>query len=162
MTTSLTSEDYDEEQHTDLGTKEIHQRKSVMIEGGPVPRAQVMDQNVIDKYLMKGWLTLIQHQAGEFYLNAATHAGIFVKAQNYAKVPGGSGDHINYSHAYSSLVKMVKRFAGDGAVIALHDAICGEQDVREIDGKWNELLKGLDAIVDNRLSGGRSPARHLN
>ena len=30
--------------HTDLGTNEIHKRHSVMIEGGKMPRAKVMDR----------------------------------------------------------------------------------------------------------------------
>ena len=39
--------------HTDLGTNEIHKRHSVMI-GGKMPRAKVMDQTLIDRYLIDG------------------------------------------------------------------------------------------------------------
>ena len=40
--------------HTDLGTAEIYKRHSVMVEGGRVPRAKVMDQTLIDRYLVDG------------------------------------------------------------------------------------------------------------
>ena len=33
--------------HTDLGTKEIYKRHAVMVEGGNMPRAKVMDQTLI-------------------------------------------------------------------------------------------------------------------
>ena len=44
--------------HTDLGTNEIYKRHSVMIEGGKVPRAKVMDQTLIDRYLVDGIISL--------------------------------------------------------------------------------------------------------
>ena len=62
--------------HTDLGTPEVHKRHAVMVEGGTMPRAKVMDQNLIDRYLMDGLLTLGEHQAGEYVLSQAMKAGI--------------------------------------------------------------------------------------
>ena len=35
--------------YSDLGSPEVHQRHAVMIEGGTVPRARVMDQTLIDR-----------------------------------------------------------------------------------------------------------------
>ena len=52
--------------NTELGTPEIHQRHSVMIEGGTVPRAKVMDGTVVDRYLMDGLINLQQHMACEY------------------------------------------------------------------------------------------------
>ena len=40
--------------YSDLGSPEVHQRHAVMIEGGTVPRARVMDQTLIDRYLIDG------------------------------------------------------------------------------------------------------------
>ena len=58
--------------HTDLGTNEIHKRHSVMVEGGKMPRAKVMDQLVVDKMLMNGILTLQQHQAAEYLMKTGS------------------------------------------------------------------------------------------
>jgi len=68
---------------TDLGTPEIHKRHSVMVEGGSLPRAKVMEQTVVDRLLMNCLLTLAQHQAGEYLLSQASQAGIFAKPLNY-------------------------------------------------------------------------------
>ena len=62
--------------HTDLGTNEIHKRHSVMIEGGKMPRAKVMDQTLIDRYLIDGLLTLQEHQAAEYVLSQGSAAGL--------------------------------------------------------------------------------------
>ena len=43
---------------TELGTPEMHSQHSVMIEGRTLPRAKVMDQALVDEYLMDGLLTL--------------------------------------------------------------------------------------------------------
>jgi len=58
---------------TYLGNKELHRRHSVMIEGGKIPRARLMTQIMIDKYLMRGIIDLIQHQAGEYLYRQAGH-----------------------------------------------------------------------------------------
>jgi hypothetical protein len=88
--------------HTDLGTKEIHKRHAVMVEGGTMPRAKVMDQTLIDRYLMNGLLTLGEHQAGEYLLNQAMKAGIFTKPLRYE---AGSGEANPDSMASDALMR---------------------------------------------------------
>ena len=78
---------------TDLGTAEIHHRHKVMIEGGQVPRAKVLDQCVIDKMLMaedkNKSINLSQHQAGEFLLAQASAAGIYCATSKMDGMPSG-------------------------------------------------------------------------
>lgn len=57
--------------YTNLGNKHLHKRHSIMIEGGQVPRAKVMDQTMIDRYLMRGLINLDQYRAGEYLLEQA-------------------------------------------------------------------------------------------
>ena len=88
--------------HSDLGSPEVHKRHAVMVEGGTVPRAKVMDQNLIDRYLMDGLLTLQEHQAGEYLLGQAMKAGVYTKPLNYE---AGSGEANPDSMASEALMK---------------------------------------------------------
>ena len=62
--------------YSDLGSPEVHQRHAVMIEGGTVPRARVMDQTLIDRYLIDGLLTL-QEQPQEGVLVISGDLSLF-------------------------------------------------------------------------------------
>lgn len=72
---------------THLGTRQLHRQHSVMIEGGKVPRARVMDQFMIDRYLMDGVLDITQYRAGELVLRQAGWACMWPKGVKL----GGSG-----------------------------------------------------------------------
>lgn len=54
-----------------------------MIEPGVVPRARVMDQTRLDRYLMDGVITPRQHTAGMVIHRHAYKAGMFPKGQDY-------------------------------------------------------------------------------
>ena len=53
------------EKYSDLGTDEIHKRHSILVEtiDNKVSRSKVMDQAIIDRYLIQGVITLSQHQS---------------------------------------------------------------------------------------------------
>ena len=161
MTSPLT-----DKQPTDLGTKEIHQRKKVMIEGGKLPRARVMDQLMIDKYLMDGLLTLAQHQAGEYILQQATMAGVYTRPLN---MEGGGGtvnkakpDNINDALIrFGRTMKIISNKFGTMASYIVEEVVCHNMDVSRNGEKMRVLKDGLDLIVNARMAGGRNPMRHL-
>ena len=92
---------------SDLGTRQIHEKHSVMIEGGVIPRAKVMDQLIVDKLLMDGRITLSQHMAAELFLGQAERACINVRAQKYDSIPVGNGKRDSYSNGYGAFSKTV-------------------------------------------------------
>ncbi|MBM54249.1 MAG: hypothetical protein CMB36_04375 [Euryarchaeota archaeon] len=150
--------------HTDLGTKEIHKRHAVMVEGGTMPRAKVMDQNVIDRYLMDGLLTLGEHQAGEYILSQAVKAGIFSKPLRYE---AGSGDANPDSMAsdalmrYGKTLRLVGRRYGDYARYLVEEVVVHGWDISASKERLLTLKKGLGWIAERRMSGGKNPVRHL-
>ena len=97
--------------YSDLGSPEVHQRHAVMIEGGTVPRARVMDQTLIDRYLIDGLLTLQEHQAGEYLLSQAAKAGIFTKP-----LRGGAGESNPDSMASEPFTATAGRWPSSEAV----------------------------------------------
>lgn len=151
--------------HTDLGTKEIYKRHSVMVEGGNLPRAKVMDQVVVDRMLMDGLLTLQQHQAAEYLMNQAAKAGIFAKPLNYEpKSSGGSsqnGLESDQLMRYSRTIGLVKKRFGHYAAYLVEEVVLHGWDVSSSPEKLKVLKEGLDWIADRRMAGGRNPVRHL-
>lgn len=152
--------------HTDLGTNEIHKRHSVMVEGGKMPRAKVMDQLVVDRMLMNGILTLQQHQAAEYLMNQAAKAGIFAKPLNYEpRASGGqskNGLESDHLMRYSRTIKLVTRRFGHYAKYIVEEVVLHGLDVSESPDKLKVLKQGLDWIADRRMAGGRNPVRHLH
>ena len=150
--------------HTDLGTKEIHKRHAVMVEGGTMPRAKVMDQNLIDRYLMDGLLTLGEHQAGEYVLSQAVKAGIFSKPLRYE---AGSGDANPDSMASDALMRygrtlnLVGRRYGDYAKYLVEEVVIHGWDVSASKERLVTLKKVLGWIAERRMAGGKNPVRHL-
>ena len=151
--------------HTDLGTKEIYKRHSVMVEGGKLPRAKVMDQVVVDRMLMDGLLTLQQHQAAEYLMSQAAKAGIFAKPLNYEpKSSGGSsqnGLESDQLMRYSRTIGLVKKRFGHYASYLVEEVVLHGWDVSGSPEKLKVLKEGLDWIADRRMAGGRNPVRHL-
>lgn len=142
---------------TDLGTPEIHKRKSVMIEGGSLPRARVMDQSAFDTLLLKGKITLAQHQAAEYFLEQASRANVFVKSVNFegASTAGNpSRDHYNGLLPYSRTVRLVTQKLGRTHAYILHEVVCADKDVlkagRELE--LRALREALQVIADRRLA----------
>ena len=148
---------------TELGTPEVHKRHSVMIEGGPVARAKVMDQCVVDRYLMDGLITLAQHQAAELILSKAAKAGMFAKAPDPDK-PRGGGKKGHVPAGIFSLartLKTVTRRYGEYHTYLVQEVVCHNWDVSDSPKKMVALKESLQAISDHQMSGGANPARHL-
>lgn len=154
----------DNKSTTDLGTDQIHKRHKVMIEGGKVPRAQVMDQMMIDRYLVEGILTLAQHQAGEYILNQASKAGVYARPQNWGEPRGCDAQGSGCSEAllrFGKTMRVIKDRMGEYAGYIVEEVVCHNMDVSQHGDRLRILRDGLDLIVNNRMAGGRNPMRHL-
>ena len=150
--------------YTDLGSNEIYKRHRVMVEGGNAPRAKVMDQIVIDNYLIDGILTLAQHQAGEYILSQAVKAGIYTRPLNYSEPSSGGGKKGNISDyllRYGNTMSLITQRYGQYASYLTEEVVCHNWDVSEDGGKVRVLKDSLDLIVNMRMAGGRNPMRHI-
>jgi len=147
---------------TDLGTSEIHKRHKVMITGGNVPQARVMDQTMIDRYLMQGLLTLAQHRAGEYLLSQAVKAGMYTSPLNYS-APTGTGEPSGPREAilaFGRTLAIVRRRYGEYASYVVEEVVCHGWDVSSDKDKMRVLRDGLDIIVQRKMSIS-NPMRHL-
>lgn len=151
--------------HTDLGTSEIYKRHSVMVEGGKVPRAKVLDQTLIDRYLMDGLLTLQEHQAGEYIMNQAVVAGIYTKPLRFEASTGGkrkedpmASDHLM---RFSRTMKLIGNRYGYYAKYLVEEVVLHGWDISSDPEKLKVLKKGLSWVAERRMAGGRNPVRHL-
>lgn len=152
------------EPKTHLGTRELHRRHSVMIEGGTVPRAKVMDQTLIDRYLMDGLLTLPEHHGGEFLLKQAAKAGVWAKGINWS---GGSGDKgtPNYvpfgAFPYGSTIRAINNRFGEYHGYLAQEVVCFGWDIRADDTLLGYLKEALGFVRDWRVGGRRHPVDRL-
>lgn len=149
---------------SELGTKEIHKRHSVMVEGGSVQRARVMDQTPFDRFLMDGEITLAQHQACEYILNQALMAGLFVTGINLNRAGGrrhGSSTPPDMVERYGRTIKIISDRLGALGEYIVQETVLHGADFSKNANHMAILKEGLDLIVQYRLSGGRSPVRFL-
>ena len=151
--------------HTDLGTKEIYKRHAVMVEGGNMPRAKVMDQTLIDRYLMDGLLTLQEHQAAEYVLNQGSAAGLYVKPLKFEASTGGKRSEDPMANdalmRFGRTLKLVSDRFGEYHKYLVQEVVIHEWDVSADSKKLKALKEGLSWIADRRMAGGRNPVRHL-
>ena len=154
-----------QKQHTDLGTNEIHKRHSVMVEGGAMPRAKVMDQMVIDRYLINGSLSLSEHQAGEYILNQASKAGVFGRPLRYeagsSSVRQGDSVFSDALMRYGRTMSLISRRFGDDNKKLVESVVLENKDVSQDLPLLSALKKSLDLVSQRRMAGGRNPLRHL-
>ena len=147
---------------TELGNKQLHQRHSVMIEGGNVPRAKVMDQQPVDRLLMNGMITLAQHQAAEYLMELASRAHIYAKAPDPDAVRGGMKDYVPGGVIpFGNTLKIVERRYGPMHAYVVEEVVCHGWDISEREEMVDVLKEGLQIIADRRMSGGKNPVRHL-
>lgn len=150
--------------YTDLGSNEIYKRHRVMVEGGNAPRAKVMDQLVIDKYLIDGLVTLAEHQAGEYILNQAVKAGVYTRPLNYSEPSSGGGKKGNISDyllRYGNTMSLITKRFGQYASYLTEEVVCHNWDICGDAGKLKVLKDSLGLIVNLRMAGGRNPMRHI-
>ena len=136
---------------SDLGTREIHARHSVMIEGGTIPRARVMDQLIVDRLLMDGRLTLRQHMAAELFLSQAERACIHIRAQKYDSIPAGNGRKDNFGNGYgafSKTVNLVKKALSVEHARVLYDCLISNDFAEK---NYSLLVDSLDLILNRRM-----------
>jgi len=149
---------------TELGTPEMHSQHSVMIEGGTLPRAKVMDQALVDRYLMDGLLTLEEHQAAEYLMNQASQAGIYTKPLNFES---GGGARTSDPFANDGLQRFGKTLRlltdkyGEYHKYIVQEVVLHNWDVSENDRRMGILKEGLSWISYRRMSGGKNPLRHI-
>jgi len=144
---------------THLGNKELHRRHSVMIEGGNVPRARVMTQIIIDKYLMRGLIDLIQHQAGEYLYRQAGKAGIWPTGANWKGTGKGVGNYVPFgAFPYGRTLSLVDRELTWFHSYLVAQVVCQDFDVSEHKLRMKCLLEALDLIAARKL---RSPVRRF-
>lgn len=138
------------EPSTSLGNRQLHKQHSVMIEGGMIPRAKVMDQHMIDRYLMDGKLNLAQHRAAEILLGQATKAGIWPTGVNLE----GSGitGFRNYvpfgAFPLGRTLVRVKRRYGRLHAFIMMQVVCFDKDVSGDDYQMGCLVESLDLIAN--------------
>jgi hypothetical protein len=138
-----------------LGNKELHNRHKVMVEPGNVPRSRVMDQHVIDKYLMHGLLTLAQHRAGEHLLQQAARAGIWPTGINWAGSGGGTGvrNFVPFgAFPFGTTLALIKDRYGDYHAFVTKRVVCFDWDVAENEQRMKCLRESLDLISHVRPS----------
>ncbi len=148
--------------NTHLGNRMLHRNKSVMIEGGAIPRARVMDQVMIDRYLMRGLLNLTQHRAGEFLMQQAARAGAWATGCDWSK-PGGVGAGGSRGHvgslAYGGTLAAVQDKLGWFHMWICREVVIHDYDASKSDFRMDCLRQGLDWIAHRRM--GIRPMRLL-
>lgn len=145
-----------------LGNRELHRQHSVMIQGGNVPRAKVMDQHLIDRYLMRGAITLRQHHAGEHLLQQAAAAGTWATGVKW-DVSGGASSRPSYvpfgAFWFGGSMKRIRERFGRLHEYVTRAVICHQLDAAKHDRTMDALLDSLDFMAD--LRGSREPLRNL-
>ena len=135
---------------THLGNTELRYHHSVRIEGGSVPRAVVMDQHLIDRYLMNGWITLSQHKAGEFILHQATRAGIWPTGVDWSATRiTGQRNFVPFgAFPLGKTINRIKERFGEFHSRLILRVVCYDEDVSADKRLMGYLGEGLDLISD--------------
>ena len=149
---------------THLGNDQLHRNKSVMVEGGRYPRARVMNQHMIDQYLMRGLLNLEQHQAGEYLMGQALRAGVWASTVDLSgtKIQGKKRD-FTPSNAFGFVrsVRAVYQRYGWFHSWLMVEVVIRDWDVQESSMRMVCLRQALDWIVERRMGGTHNPMRRL-
>jgi len=153
-----------EKAKTHLGNVQLHKNKSVMVEGGKVPRARVMDQTMIDRYLMRGVLNLQQHRAGEYLLLQAARGQAWPTGVDWSSVgsTGGKKDYVpSGGFAFGGTLACVEDKYGFLHAYVVKTVVLHDWDV-EGDGLLMGCLKrGLDWVAVRRMGGAGGPLAAL-
>jgi len=140
---------------THLGNTELRRHHSILIEGGSVPRARVMDQNIIDRYLMRGDLTLGQHRAGEYLLHQAQIAGIWPTGVDWSKpnIQNSKPSNVPFRiFPYGRTIAIVRRRFGDFHAYLVQEVVCFDWDVSNKSDFMKCLQESLDWIAERRMN----------
>lgn len=153
-----------EQANTNLGSKELHKRHSVMIEGGKYPRSKVMDQLIFDRYLMEGLINLSQHRSSEFLLNMAATAGMWARGAN---LNGVYVDSKKTSKVFFGMVPLgnalakIKEQCSNRHCLITVAVIVHNKDVRNLDDGIRAFTDAMDYVNNNIVFFHKNPLRHL-
>ena len=153
-----------EQAKTNLGNKMLHKNKSVMIEGGMIPRAKVMNQLMIDQYLMHGTLTLNQHRAAEFLLGEAVKMGAWPTGANLSGTGSRDGKHdyaLTRGFGLGNTLDGVEARYGWFHRYLVLEVVIHEWDVSMHEMRMKVLGEALDHICDHRMGGTSEPWKRL-
>lgn len=153
-----------EQARTHLGTKELRKRHAVLIEGGKIPRAKVMDQHIIDRFLMDGLITLRQHIAAEYLLGQAARAGMWATGVNLSGTGSKSSQPNNVPFGifpFGSSLSLVRERCSTYHGWVLDRVICREWNVSGDKRNMRCLVEALDCVSDHRSGYYRHPLRHI-
>jgi hypothetical protein len=135
-----------------------------MIEGGMIPRARVMDQHIIDRYLIRGEINLAQHQAAEYVLAQAAKAGSWPTGVNWsgANVTGGLRNYVPFGcFPLGRTMVMVKKRYGWYHAYILREVVVHDWDVSGNESRMECLKQALDWVAERKMGGGRDPLQRL-
>ena len=119
---------------------------------------------MIDRYLMKGLLNLVEHQAGEYLLGQASRAAIWPTGANLSstRVQHSTGGHdLLRGLPFGRTLSAVKKNFGWFHMYVVHQVVCFDWDVSRDEFRLKCLKDGLTCIAEQRMGGGRDPLRTL-
>jgi hypothetical protein len=148
---------------TNLGTPELHKRHSIMIEGGKYPRSKVMDQQVFDRYLMEGIITLTHHRSAEVLLGMAAKAGLWAKGVNLDAVYSGtSKSRVPFGMMpFGNALRLISRNLGKNHLYVTNAVIVHNKDVKPMPNGVELFSNSMDLINDRVIFFHKNPLRHL-
>lgn len=148
---------------TNLGTKELHKRHSVMVEGGKYPRSKVMDQYIFDRYLMEGIITLTHHRAAEVMLSMAAKAGMWAKGVNMDSVyTGNSKSKVPFGMVpFGNALNKIQQEYGKPHTEVTKAVILNNKDVRILPKGIDMFADSMEFVNNNIIFFHKNPLRHL-
>jgi len=146
---------------TELGNKQLHERHSVMIEGGTIARARVMDQLVIDKMLAEGMLSAGQHRVAEEILSLAVESGFYASAPplegSTSSLKGTKVPSKVFS--YARKLRPIRRRYGRYGEYLVQEVIVHNWDITNDEVKMKVFLACLSHLDAQSFI--KNPIRHL-
>lgn len=123
--------------------------RAIVVEEGIIPRARAMDQCVVDVFLLKGLITIQQHQAAEYFMDICAKSQMFIHSLGYDSTPctGTMKKDKVYFFPYSRLVNSINKKLSFSHSKVLHDVVI--EDIypeRDMD----KLEECLDFISETR------------
>lgn len=140
---------------TYLGNKQLHKKHAIMVTGGAVPTARVMDQHIVDRYLINGLITLSQHRAAEYLLDQAATAGMWATGIDLSKTRVQSGKPNNVPFRifpFGRTIAMVRKRFGDFHAYLVQEVVCHDWDIQQKDEMMGCLRESLDWIAERRMT----------
>jgi hypothetical protein len=145
-----------------LGNVQLHKRHSVMIEGGKIPRAKVMDQRIFDRYLMHGIFSAVQHAAAEQLLEQAGWAGLWARGVKWDGAGGGGqGCVVPFGVApFGNSIALIRAEFSDRHAWLIVKMVVNDCDVAADESDATRVQRALDYLADSR--GVTDPIRRLH